>query len=1450
MPAESVPRRLLIATAITRYPKAPAHLRWDRPGLAQAHERIVELFTGQLGYEHAPVLGLDLTSDQLTQRLRAFCKSPERRPDDMIAVYIAGHGEILDDGGEHVLLTADTDPDDIDDALPTLTLARKMLLGTGVRRLMLLLDTCYSGQGGSELAASALARMNRRWGQESGSGFVVVASAQSNEQAAAGAFPHLLEQAVVSLATAGHGPRALPLDTVVQQMNDHPDRPGHQRIGLAQIALTGAVPPFLPNPRHNVRLIDVDLGVQQASEWQEHAERRETEFRTRLLVRAMGNAAPHRVGWWFTGRHQALLEITQWLGHAGPDPVRPALAVTAGPGSGKTAVLGLIATLTHPDRRRTVPLDSLGLNPLIVPAQDAVDVTIYAQNLTDEQVLHGIAAAAHLGAHDTVDELLQALAPRLATHGRPLTVLIDALDEAATPDTLCRVILRPAIDRAAGRIRLLLGTRPHLLDRLGLPREQQIDLDADRYADFDALLAYTVRNLIEAHPDSPYLNCPDPLRLAIARQVAAAAGRSFLVARITAGSLAADPELPDPDDLAWRAGLPRRPGDAMRLDLTERLGDNAARAADLLRPLAFAEGQGLPWEDLWAPLASTTSGRPYTDDDLLWLRSAAGAYVVEAIEADRSAYRLYHQSLAEHLREGTDAAAIHAAFTRTLLDRVPYGPDGHRDWKLAHPYTLRHLATHAAHGGLLDDLVTDPEYLVHARPDALMVHLHTVRSETARLPVAIYRASIATHRHANVDERRQILALDAARYNTPSLLAAFNSRASGHAWKPLSASGGRLSAALRNTLTGHTGAVRALAYTMLGGRPVAVTGSHDRTVRIWDLTTGQPVGRPMTGHTDAVEAVACAMLDGRPVAVTGSDDRTVRIWDLTTGLPVGRPMTGHIARVEAVACTVLNGRPVAVTGSWDATVRVWDLLSCQPIGLLTGHTAGVHAVACTVLNGRTIAVAGDTHATVRVWDLLSGQPIGVLSRCVSQIEGNGRVFPWPVMAVACAVVNGRPIAVTGSVDGTTKVWDLTTGHLIGPLTGNTKSVRTVTCTMLNRQPVAVTGSDDGVLRVWDLATGQPLGQLTAHTSVVRAVACTLLDDRPVAVTSSDDRTVRVCDLFFGQPVGRPMTGHTAIVRAVAAAMLNGRSIAVTASFDHSVRMWDVATGQPVGRLTDLGDGIVKTVACTVLDGRPVVVTVTGTVIGSEGIANIVRVWDLATGHLVGRPTGPVGAVYALACTVLDGRPVAVTGSDGTAKVWDLATGHPVGRLTGPTGNVHALACTALDGRPVVVTGSHDGTARVWDLTTHLVSVTGSENGTVRMWDDLAGLPVGHMTGGPTGVVYALACTELDGRPVAVTGSDDGTVRIWDLTTGLPVGRPMTGHTGAVYAVACTVLDGRPVAVTGSDDSTVRVWDLAKHGIMAVVHLPGRCRAVAVTEEDILVCAFDNDIAVFSRTPAE
>ncbi|MET8981095.1 hypothetical protein ABZX85_36415 [Streptomyces sp. NPDC004539] len=265
----------------------------------------------------------------------------------------------------------------------------------------------------------------------------------------------------------------------------------------------------------------------------------------------------------------------------------------------------------------------------------------------------------------------------------------------------------------------------------------------------------------------------------------------------------------------------------------------------------------------------------------------------------------------------------------------------------------------------------------------------------ARLAAAVYRASAHLHRGATAGVRRQLLALDAARYGDRELSARINATpVEGVSTGPWGVewAAGMVDHCLWQPLAGHTSGVSAVATGMMDGLPVVVAGGWDAAVQVWDLARYQPVGEPLTGHTGPVLAVATGVLEGRSVAVTGSDDFTVRVWDLATGRPVGEPLTGHADWVLAVATGVLEGRSVAVTGSDDFTVRVWDLATGQPVGEpLTGYTDAVWAVTTGVVDSCPVAVTGGRDGTVRVWDLTTGQQVG------SEL-----VFPAPVAAVAVA----------------------------------------------------------------------------------------------------------------------------------------------------------------------------------------------------------------------------------------------------------------------------------------------------------------------------------------------------------------------------------------------------------------------------------------------------------------
>ncbi|CCA71244.1 hypothetical protein PIIN_05182 [Serendipita indica DSM 11827] len=122
---------------------------------------------------------------------------------------------------------------------------------------------------------------------------------------------------------------------------------------------------------------------------------------------------------------------------------------------------------------------------------------------------------------------------------------------------------------------------------------------------------------------------------------------------------------------------------------------------------------------------------------------------------------------------------------------------------------------------------------------------------------------------------------------------------------------------LPRTLQGHEGPIVTIAFSPDGSR--IVSGSSDKTIRLWDAATGQPLGEPLRGHTSSVNAIAFSP-DGSRI-VSGSSDNTIRSWDAATGQPLGEPLLGHTSSVNAIA--FLPDGSQFVSGSHDTTIRLW-----------------------------------------------------------------------------------------------------------------------------------------------------------------------------------------------------------------------------------------------------------------------------------------------------------------------------------------------------------------------------------------------------------------------------------------------------------------------------------------------------------------------------------------------
>jgi WD40 repeat protein len=401
----------------------------------------------------------------------------------------------------------------------------------------------------------------------------------------------------------------------------------------------------------------------------------------------------------------------------------------------------------------------------------------------------------------------------------------------------------------------------------------------------------------------------------------------------------------------------------------------------------------------------------------------------------------------------------------------------------------------------------------------------------------------------------------------------------------------------------------------------------------------------------------------------------------------------------------------------------------------------------------------------------------------------------------CTGRNGRTI-LSGSADGTLKLWSAMSGRCLRTLEGHTAWVTSVGLSGDGR--IALSGSADRTLRLWQSDNGQCLGVLEGHRNWVLAAA--LSEDGRLALSGGGDGTVKLWETATGVCL-RTFDGHGGPVLTVCYGS-DGRHI-LSGSRDRTLLLWDAESGQQLRTFSGHADKILAAVLSA--DGRYLL---------SGSGDRTLRLWDAESGHCLRVFEGHQGSVTSV-CFSAGGGYLLSGSEDRTIKIWQRHSGRCLATLEGHTGTVHSLCLlsrSAGDGPSrLLLSASADATLALWTIPSeqsapYVLSRVQPSDIALSAWTDYErslklarqALDAGEWVRAAHYLRDARSQPEHGRRPEAMALWSSLYVRLPRQTLqGAWGGAILAEHTEAVTSVALSH-DGR-LALSGSADRTLRLW---------------------------------------------
>jgi WD40 repeat protein len=1395
-------KRFLISTGTGAYDNLPPDQQ--RLNLEQVVQDLTQLFTHDLGYNRVleKEIGFNPTSETLKETLDEWFGSSDRKNEDWVVLYYTGHGELAGASTLYLLTRNFKIGRHASTAFP-LNILGDMFTSTDevgenrrVKNFLLILDTCFSGAGVIELAP----KFNSIFSQGiNDCVFYILAASFPNEEAMSGALATAITEALSKKSIGGSHQQFIYFDQLIPAINK---KLKYQQVIFSSFGSPKEEPQFFPNPHYvpglplSIPVSDIKYGITV------------DEFINYWSPNSRGVEFEHDLGNYFTGRKKIINDLTDWLNNPNDHRAR---IITGKAGVGKSAILSRIIMISN----TTISEDIIDKYRNINDSNfKHVDLAIHSKGKKLEDFIDRIST--FLNIETTKAEIMEVLNKR----DQPFFFIIDALDEAVEPQRIATALLEPL--SGISSVKLLIGTRPEYLNDLG-DKCVHLFVDDPQYLERSDFEDYVTSRLLcvgDLERITPYRK-NNILARQVANVITKTAYPNFLIGRLISEALISSSRIIKPDEIN-DSGLPNTVAKAFN-DYLRRFDEEETKVRDILTPLAWSYGMGLPFDNIWPRLASALSGNTYEDEDITWVLNHAGSFIIESIDQKRSVFRLYHQALSDYFREGRDDESIHKIIFLELINSIPKVINTQViDWKLASPYILNYLSVYAQKSGNLNDLLLDPYFLLLSNSSQLFTDINSVGNTIPRELVYRYQQVVHHIRSKPLNESSSYLMMSSFQNGVlidEDYRKFYSSICEWETiwtkWHPETPS----------MLLGNGDSyVSVFTCAKWLSRMVAIIGRTNGYVEVWDISDGKKIANWNPNLSTSVDQLSFIDIQGKALIVASWDDNHIGVYNLREQTSVLKTLN---SRILALCVTKREGKFVFVTAEKDLSLKIWSLPEFEIIIDKKNATlSNVYSLSEINIGFKTFVLsAGDSLAkksdtrvsTLNLWSLNDLENVWKSESVEKGVFTNAETFD---------LFENEVTVISQDNWGPTQLWDIKKGKFL------LETKETATCSWIiyyNAQPILLSINLGGLVAerlIRNVETNEILLSTRLHTEEIpwsSAADYKLieLNERPVILGRIKDslRIWKVDDILNTDfLINKTNIYFNDAVLSIVANISSGFCYA--GLYDTFMKV-DIPSGESIHKfvIEEMG----RRFQVSILEDRFLVAATAG---GSIWTLNLEEQNAPFSLLLIQHDIEKVCLLRGLDRYLLLGT--VKIGGNWYVNIWDLISGEELPTdsaygLTSGEGDkpLHGLTAIALEKKIRIAFASKYGKIMVADY-----------DGSVPVRYDA--FDEWHVPYSNGEYIECLSSGKIEEWYALGAGTEHGHIAVWNFETGEEHSSLAQAHIGKVTVIKFFTINGNTILVSGGEDGMMQLWSVSLDLILKI--------EIGVVINDFTYCG-DQRIAV-------